>query len=93
MLNKSNIKEDIDNFIKYKETCFKNAVLLQNRMMEVLEELRFDKQSEEMNNNDYEEDEDEEFDDEFDDEESPANSELFVLMEVYKTIMKGLEDE
>lgn len=65
---------------KYKTTCLENAIKLQERMMVVLEELRFDNEDEEDDEEDCE-----------DDDENPAQSEIATLLEVYKTVTKDIK--
>lgn len=69
---------------KFNELRFNNAMKLQTRMMELVELLRHDRVLEEENTCENEDDDDD-WDDE-DEENNPAHSELFTLMEVYRTI-------
>lgn len=67
-----------------------NAIKLQERMMELCEELRYDKETIESveESSDDEEDDDEDF---MDDEESPIREELFLIVEAYKVMTQKVE--
>jgi len=71
----------------FAELRYKNATKLQDRIMELVEELRHDKETKECEDFEDEKEEDEDWDD---DEDNPAHSELFMLMEVYKVITKEI---
>lgn len=63
---------------KLNQTRWQNAIKLQERMMELVDELRHD------NDDDDEDDEEEDFDE----DESPEQMELYTLMELYQVIIK-----
>lgn len=66
-----------------------NAIKLQERMMELCEELRHDKETiESVEESSDEEEDDEDF---MDDEESPIREELFLIVEAYKVMTQKVE--
>lgn len=71
--------------LEFEKLRLNNAMTLQSRMMELTEALRHDRKIE--SNEEEEEDDD---DDDWDDEEEndPVQTELYMLMEIYKTITK-----
>ena len=72
----------------FKEMKLEHAMKLQTRMMELIDELRHDREIEEES---FEED-DEDGDDYYDEDEvNPAQEELFLLMELYKVITRDIE--
>lgn len=70
--------------LEFKTIRYKHAMIIQQRMMELMVELRHDKLIEE-NEDDDEYDED--------DEDSPASSELYSLMELYRVIIEKVGNE
>ncbi len=73
----------------FREMKFEHAMKLQSRMMELVDELRHDNESEEEDITEEDDDDDDDYYDE--DETSPAQEELFLLMELYKVITKDIE--